>query len=593
MQIFLSYLGCRLNQAELELWARQFNLAGHSIVNNADEADLMVLNSCAVTQEAVRKSRKNIKQLKRRNPQARVVVSGCFVSLQDETGNRETAQALAVDLVVHNADKQALVEQACRLFDSSVSTAEDTTFAAELSNGPVAATEAGAAPTNLLPAASGLRNLQPRTAPGDQGNLPARWIPLKQIDVTSPANATPHIDSSATGAASQLQLLKPRQNRSRQRAFIKIQDGCRYRCTYCVVTLARGDEISRSIGELVQEVNTLVEEGVKEIVLTGVHVGGYGSDTGESLASLLRALLSETDVPRIRFASVEPWDLEDDLLACLQDVRVMPHMHLPLQSGSDSVLKRMARRCKTADFRRLVDDLQTSNHNFNVTTDIIVGFPGETESEWQQTLDFVNTIAFGHIHVFPFSVRAGTKAARLSGQLTGDIKKSRVRQLRELALKQRQDFLQGCVGREIEVLWERFVLLNGQTGNDSLVSGDTGELANSPESDNSAASSSVARVHGLTPNYIKVSADLPASVTTNRHHSQHGTGPNRDLAGLESSHWVNQITKATIRQILPIPARSENELPDYLLQARIASLSPASEDHPSAEENRQSKLQTT
>ena len=134
----------------------------------------------------------------------------------------------------------------------------------------------------------------------------------KQIGEKPSATAEHRVDSSISGDESQPQNVRPHQNplqkRSRQRAFIKIQDGCRYRCTYCVVTLARGDEISRPIGDLVQEVNTLVDEGIKEIVLTGVHVGGYGSDTGESLASLLRALLSETDVPRIRFASVEPWD---------------------------------------------------------------------------------------------------------------------------------------------------------------------------------------------------------------------------------------------------------------------------------------------
>ena len=554
MQIFLSYLGCRLNQAELELWARQFKLAGHAIVNNADEADLMVLNSCAVTQEAVRKSRKNIKQLKRHNPQARIVVSGCFVSLQDETGNRETAEALAVDLVVHNADKKALVEQACRLFDCSLSQ------------------------TSRLPSASMIPGPQPLGSnPDKEGNLPARWIPLKPIDIKPSATAAHPVDSSTSVDESQPRRVKPRQkphqNRSRQRAFIKIQDGCRYRCTYCVVTLARGDENSRPIGDLVQEVNTLVDEGIKEIVLTGVHVGGYGSDTGESLASLLRALLSETDVPRIRFASVEPWDLEDDLLLCLQDPRVMPHMHLPLQSGSDSVLKRMARRCKTTDFRRLVNDLQTSNHNFNVTTDIIVGFPGETESEWQQTLEFVNTITFGHIHVFPFSVRAGTKAARLSGQLTGDIKKLRVRQLRELALQQRQEFLKRCVGQEIEVLWERFVPLNWQTGKNSFVSGDK------PDGTETAESYVAARVHGLTPNYIKVSADLTVSTTSKRQVANARDRLEEDCAEPQASHWINQITQAKILQMQPIPGKSENELPDYLLQARVAGHYSASEEH--------------
>ena len=212
--------------------------------------------------------------------------------------------------------------------------------------------------------------------------------------------------------------------------------------------------------------------------------------------------------------------------------------------------------------------------SFNVTTDIIVGFPGETESEWQQTLDFVNTIAFGHIHVFPFSVRAGTKAARLSGQLTGDIKKLRVRQLRELALQQRQQFLKRCVGQEVQVLWERFVPLNEQTGKDSFVSGD---ITNGIDS---AEPYIAARVHGLTPNYIKVSADLPASTTSKRQVANVNDGLRRDCAEPEASpsHWVNQITTAKSQQMQPIPGKSENELPDYLLRARVAGHYPASEE---------------
>lgn len=548
MQIYLSYLGCRLNQAELELWARQYRLAGHEVVKSADDADLIVLNSCAVTQEAVRKSRKNIKQLKRRNPDARVVVSGCFVSLQDDSGNRETAEALAVDLVVHNSDKQMLVEQSCRLFEVT-KTAET-----KESGGPSArpaATPAIDSATNP----DGDADIARKSA--------ARWMPLKQIDITSDRPANP-------GVASQPKRLQPIPGRQRQRAFIKIQDGCRYRCTYCVVTLARGDEVSRPIAELVNEVNTLVAEGIKEIVLTGVHVGGYGSDTGESLASLLRALLCDTAVPRIRFASVEPWDLEADLLSCLQHPRVMPHMHLPLQSGSDTVLKRMARRCKTADFKQLVNELQASIDGFNVTTDIIVGFPGETESEWQQTLDFVNTIAFGHIHVFPFSIRAGTKAARLPGQLTGDIKKRRVRQLRELALQQRQNFLQRCVGQQVDVLWERYTPPSyGQTK-------DTKEAeAISTTVSESATTTGIAidaKVHGLTPNYIKVVANLPAQGSVKRQAETANDTASETPAESGSSQWVNHITPATLGHLQVIPGKSENELPDYLMQARVPAI---------------------
>lgn len=516
MRIFLTFLGCRLNLAELDLWARQFSEAGHTVVADAGQADLMVLNSCAVTQEAVRKSRKNIKQLKKRNPQARVVVSGCFVSLQDNAANTATAEALAVDLVVHNSDKQRLVADSCNLLDSPNAPSVAHTPANTAANNAAAA--ATSTPTAHYINVNADRKTGNEVNTNKAGILPHSQLPEKWI----PVHAAPQ--------------------RQRQRAFIKIQDGCRYRCTYCVVTLARGEEASRSIGELVKEVNLLVTEGIKEIVLTGVHVGGYGSDTGESLASLLQALLAETDVPRIRFASVEPWDLEEELLTCMLNPRVMPHMHLPLQSGSDSVLRRMARRCKTGDFRELVEGLQSSVTGFNVTTDIIVGFPGESETEWQQTLEFVESLAFGHIHVFPFSVRAGTKAARLPGQLTGNIKKTRVRQLRELANRQRREFLADCLAQEVDVLWEKYTT----TSNDTLI-----------------ASDSAATVQGYTPNYIKVCAELPLAFANSENKMQQWETTQRD-------HWVNRITPATLRQLHAIPGKSENDIPEYLIEARLS-----------------------
>ena len=242
--------------------------------------------------------------------------------------------------------------------------------------------------------------------------------------------------------------------RGKQRAFIKIQDGCRYRCTYCIVTVARGEERSRKLFELVDEVNSLYQQGIQEIVLTGVHVGGYGSDNGSSLFELVSSLLKETDMPRIRFASLEPWDLPDDFFSLFGNSRLMPHMHLPLQSGADSVLRRMSRRCKIRDFSHLVQQARSSIDGFNVTTDIIVGFPGEIDSEWQQTLEVVENIGFGHIHVFSYSSREGTKAAGLPNQIATDVKKSRSQEMHRLADKLKNDFFQAQLGDTIDVLWE-------------------------------------------------------------------------------------------------------------------------------------------
>lgn len=376
MYVNFQALGCRLNEAELESWASQFMLRGHEITTDAAEADLVVFNSCAVTAQAERKSRQQINRLQRRNPAARLVVTGCHASLHaDAVGSTR-----GVDLVVDNRDKEALVERALGLFDS-----------------------AGAA--------------------------------LPPVEIGDAPNA----------------LLQ----RGRHRAFIKIQDGCRYRCTYCIVTLARGEERSRSEDDVIAEINRLHRQGIDEVALTGVHVGGYGSDTGSSLYRLLDRILERTAVPRIRLASVEPWDLPDGFFSLFHDPRLMPHMHLPIQSGCDSVLRRMARRCKTAEFADLVDRARSEIALFNVTTDLIVGFPGETEQEWRQTVDFVRRTGFGDMHVFPFSARTGTKAARLSDPVDAATKKARSQEMLALARELKRAELERHVGTSAPVLWER------------------------------------------------------------------------------------------------------------------------------------------
>jgi len=243
--------------------------------------------------------------------------------------------------------------------------------------------------------------------------------------------------------------------RGRHRAFIKVQDGCRYRCTYCIVTIARGAERSRSIKDIVEEINRLSAQGVQEIAITGVHVGGYGSDTGSNLYELLSEILDRTEIPRIRLASVEPWDLPQNFFRLFQDSRLMPHMHLPIQSGSDTVLRRMARRCKTEEFSRIVDKARDSIPLFNITTDVIVGFPGETEKEWSQTMDYIERTGFGHMHIFSYSRREGTRAASLPGQVEKSIKKERSRQMHQLAAKLKTIELQKQVGNKCAVLWEQ------------------------------------------------------------------------------------------------------------------------------------------
>ncbi|MFK7890515.1 MAG: tRNA (N(6)-L-threonylcarbamoyladenosine(37)-C(2))-methylthiotransferase MtaB [Granulosicoccus sp.] len=407
MRIHLSALGCRLNEAELEHWASEFTRHGHKLAKLPETADVLVMNSCAVTREAVRKSRQKIMRLKRSNPMAKIVVTGCYSELASEDALAE----LGIDLVVSNKQKDNLVPLAQEVFGM-----------------------AGMPQSATLPAESALFE------------------------------------------------------RNRQRAFIKIQDGCRYRCTFCIVTVARGDERSRSIAHIVSEVQKLAEQNVREVVLTGVHVGGYGADLNTNLESLVCALLADTTIDRIRFASVEPWDLSDNFLKLFENKRLQPHMHLPLQSGCDSVLKRMARRCRTKDFADLTDKLRQINPQFNVTTDVIAGFPGETEEEWQQSLEFIASQPFGHIHAFTFSERDGTRAAQMPNQVPGIIRQRRSRELRELAISLKETRLNREKGQTLDVLWERGASLNdGQT--------------------------SERRYQGYTPNYHRVFVDSHEDLT--------------------------------------------------------------------------------
>ncbi|HEB95947.1 MAG TPA: tRNA (N(6)-L-threonylcarbamoyladenosine(37)-C(2))-methylthiotransferase MtaB, partial [Sedimenticola thiotaurini] len=373
MKVYLSTLGCRLNEAELESWSRDFRALGYDIAGRVEEAGLVVVNSCAVTAEAVRKSRKLMGRARRHNPGARLVVTGCYASLDPAA----SAAVEGVDLVVENRDKERLVEI-----------------------------------------------VRERLA----------------LPVMPPAATPPESHIIPTGG--------------RQRAFIKVQDGCRYQCTFCVVTLARGEERSRPPAEVVAEIDRLHAAGVQEAVLTGVHLGGYGSDIGSDLGELVRQVLERTGIPRLRLGAVEPWDLPAGFWELFRDPRLMPHLHLPLQSGADSVLRRMARRCKAAEFERLVERARRAVPDFNLTTDIIVGFPGETPEEWRQTLELVGRIGFGHLHIFAYSPRPGTRAATMPDPVPRQVIRERSEQLHALGRRLKRETLSRYPGRRFPVLIE-------------------------------------------------------------------------------------------------------------------------------------------
>ena len=268
----------------------------------------------------------------------------------------------------------------------------------------------------------------------------------------------------------------------RTRAFIKVQDGCDNHCTFCVTTIARGESRSRALADVINDINYAIAGGTKEIVLTGVHLGAWGQEFGTHLRDLVRAILRETDTPRLRLSSLEPWDLDADFFSLWQDRRLMPHLHLPLQSGSESTLKRMARKTTPDSFLGLVSAARKVMADVAITTDIIAGFPGESEEEFAETVAFVNEIFFAGGHVFTYSPRPGTGAAKMKGQVPPGLRKQRNHILQDALEASARAYRERFIGRQMSVLWES-----------------TSEYGESGW-----------QMEGWTGNYLRVSASAPA-----------------------------------------------------------------------------------
>ena len=278
---------------------------------------------------------------------------------------------------------------------------------------------------------------------------------------------------------------------TRTRAFVKVQDGCDNRCTFCIVTALRGAGRSRPLADVIAEVQRAAEEGGREVVLTGVHLGSYGRDLSgaaqSDLKELTTALLSETSIPRGRLSSLEPWEMAGgffDLWARWPG-RLCPHLHLPLQAGTDRQLRAMARRCTTASFRRLVEEARAAIPDLIVTTDLIVGFPGETGADFDEGLAFVDEMRFAHAHLFPFSAREGTAAARFAGQVPPAVKRARLQRMQAVVAATGETERRRCVGTTRLVLFE---------GEGRPLTDQPGRLW-----------------FGLTDNYLRVAAIAPQS----------------------------------------------------------------------------------
>jgi len=397
MKIFLDVIGCRLNQSEIEGFANIFRALGHEIVDAPGDADLAIVNTCAVTIKAAADSRKKLRRAGRQGA-PRVVATGCWATLYPE----EAIELPLVTEVVRNDQKDSLVAEVTGVSNEVISKL----------------------------------NLVRDPLPGD---------------------------------------------RARTRAFIKVQEGCDNHCTYCLTRLARGRSVSRSLNEIQKDITAATAGEAQEIVLTGVQLGAWGRDlSGEkSLQDLLAGVLALNGYERLRLSSIEPWDFDPGLVRFWKDERMCRHLHIPLQSGHDHLLKAMGRPITTGGYSKLIEHLRSAIPGVAITTDVIAGFPGESDQAFTDSLNYIESVQFAGGHVFTYSPRPGTAAFNMKEQIPKQIAKSRNATLRKVFNTTGSTFRKKFIGKEMPVLWESC----------------------------EKTAESVWRVSGLTDNYLRVFAE--------------------------------------------------------------------------------------
>jgi threonylcarbamoyladenosine tRNA methylthiotransferase MtaB len=384
-KVAITTLGCKLNQYDSEVILSQFRADGYEISDDSSNADICVVNSCAVTASAERKTRSLLRSLHRRNPHAVVLAVGCV----SERAPESLTAIQGVSAVIGNSEKQHILD--------------------------------------FLPSA--------------QDDKPAR------IFVGETKESSIWTDGLAVDGL-----------RGRTRSYLKVQDGCSQKCTYCVIPRLRGVGRSLRINEAVQRAERLVDKGFTEIVITGVALGTFGFDLDlpEGLTALLRALEKVAGLRRIRLGSIEPWALTDDFLRLAAESEcICPHLHIPLQSCENSVLRRMNRRYSVSDVEHILDCAFSLRSDWGIGSDIIAGFPGEGRDEFGQTENFLLNSPISYLHVFPFSSRPGTPAAKLPSHVSDAEKHERVATLRCVDETLRQRFRRSNLGKTLNVLFEQ------------------------------------------------------------------------------------------------------------------------------------------
>lgn len=379
----IATLGCKVNAYESQGYAQGLREYGWEEVDFKETADVYLIHSCAVTNTAAAKSRQKIHQAQRQNPQACIVVAGCYAQLAHE----QLATDPRIDLIVGSDQKERLPELIHNTW----------------------------------------RDRQRRIFIQD----------MRQVNV--------------------FEAIAVRKFSHQTRAYLKIQDGCNQFCSYCIIPYTRGGERSLAPAEVLEKARMLTANGHAEIVLTGIHTGRYGREHGMSLAQLMKLLCDEVSgLQRLRISSIECNEVTDELIALMkQEKRIARHLHIPLQSGDNTILKAMNRPYMLSDYEQRIAAIRRELGSISISSDVICGFPMESEEQFNSGLDAIRRMKLSFLHVFPYSKRDGTRAAQMAGQIAPAIKKQRAAQLMELSQELHQEYLRSFLHQEVQVLWER------------------------------------------------------------------------------------------------------------------------------------------
>lgn len=396
----LHNLGCKVNAYETEAMQEMLEENGYEIVPFSERADVYVINTCTVTNMADRKSRQMLHKARRMNPQAVIVAAGCYVQ------TRGTEADECIDIVIGNNRKKDLILALEEFFDKR----KDSAVQKE--------------------------------------EQKQEDVQVKLLDI---------------GQIKEYEELWLSRQAEHVRANVKVQDGCNQFCSYCIIPYARGRVRSRAMSDVLAEVKRLAANGYKEIVLTGIHLSSYGMDLGENLLSLIQEVHQVEGILRIRLGSLEPGIITREFAESIAELpKLCPHFHLSLQSGCNETLKRMNRRYTAEEYYEKCMLLREVFDHPALTTDVIVGFPGETAEEFEVSRRFVDRVNFYETHIFKYSRRRGTKAAVMKGQISEQLKADRSNTLIQLSLEKKKAYEDRLIGKTVEVLMEEQILKDGE-----------------------------------------------------------------------------------------------------------------------------------